>query len=355
MSIWNLSISTGYTFLYWVDLTTGTVVTTQKGFSVSITENRQFQAVLRKKHYEIALNPDGNGSVSYSGQTPYYWEDTIDLQAVADEHWYFVEWTGVASENIADKENPNTTLTIRGDSIISARFEQNDYSINLSASPVAHGTTKIITSQESYHFGDLITVQANPRAGKVFHSWTIEANATKTSQSSYADNPFSFNLTGNAKLTAKFEPMEWNVTHSVIVVDEYQEPVDGAFGGRILGGKKFDDEDIAEFGISLSNGYKLFRWKNEDNGEFLSSENVYSHEMLANLNLTALVKRREYQAELVTSPSVGGNAMWGDNFISEKFTKEDLSYGDEIEISATAVEWISLRKMGSHWSNLIIA
>ena len=131
--------------------------------------------------------------------------------------------------------------------------------------------------------------------------------------------------------------------------------MDGAFGGRILGGKKFYDEDIAEFGISLSNGYKLFRWKNEDNGEVLSSENVYSHEMLANLNLTALVKRREYQAELVTSPSVGGNAMWGDNFISEKFTKEDLSYGDEIEISATAVEWISLRKMGSHWSNLIIA
>ena len=329
---------TGYTFLYWVDLNTGTVVTTQKGFSVSITENRQFQAVLRKKHYEFALNPDGNGSVSYSGQTPYYWEDTIDLQAVADEHWYFVEWTGVASENIADKENPNTTLTIRGDSIISARFEQNDYSINLSASPVAHGTTNIITSQESYHFGDLITVQANPRAGKVFHSWTIEANATKTSQSSYSDNPFSFNLTGNAKLTANYEPMEWNVTHSVIVVDEYQEPVDGAFGGRILGGKKFYDEDIAEFGISLSNGYKLFRWKNEDNGEVLSSENVYSHEMLANLNLTALVKRREYQAELVTSPSVGGNAMWGDNFISEKFTKEDLSYGDEIEISATAVD-----------------
>jgi hypothetical protein len=132
--------------------------------------------------------------------------------------------------------------------------------------------------------------------------------------------------------------MEWNVTHSVIVVDEYQEPVDGAFGGRILGGKKFYDGDIAEFGISLSNGYKLFRWKNEDNGEVLSSENIYSHEMLANLNLTALVKRREYQAELVTSPSVGGNAMWGDNFISEKFTKEDLSYGDEIEISATAVD-----------------
>ena len=70
----------------------------------------------------------------------------------------------MASENIADKENPNTTLTIRGDSIISARFQQNHYSINLSASPVAYGTTKIITSQETYHFGDLITVQANPRA-----------------------------------------------------------------------------------------------------------------------------------------------------------------------------------------------
>ncbi|MDC3282907.1 hypothetical protein OAU80_02415, partial [Opitutales bacterium] len=230
----------------------------------------------------------------------------------------------------------NTTLIVRGDSIISAIFKQNDYSINFSAYPIAHGTTKVINNLEAFHFGDLITVQANPRAGKVFHSWTIEANATKASQSSYADNPFNFNLTGNAKLTARFEPMEWNVTHSVIVVDEFQEPVDGAFGGRILGGKTFYDEDIAEFGISLSNGYKLFRWKNEDNGEILSSESIYSHEMFANLNLTALVKRREYQAELVTSPAIGGNAMWGDNFISEKFDKDDLSYGEEIEISATA-------------------
>ena len=118
---------TGYTFLYWVDLDSGEIVTTQKAFSTIITYSRNFQAVLRKNHYQIDLSANEGGSSEMNATYPYYWGDTISLLATPDEHWEFYKWTGVGSEHLENEFFPSTSLTIQKDSAINAEFRPKDY------------------------------------------------------------------------------------------------------------------------------------------------------------------------------------------------------------------------------------
>ena len=328
---------TGYTFLYWVDLDSGEIVTTQKAFSTIITYSRNFQAVLRKNHYQIDLSANEGGSSEMNATYPYYWGDTISLLATPDEHWEFYKWTGVGSEHLENEFSPSTSLTIQKDSAINAEFRPKDYTLTISFEPDGYGGYSSI--ENIYNYGNIAEIEAIPRAGKLFHGWKIDANATLESNYSNTSNPAQFTILGNAKLTALFKSKEYNISYQVVVEDEFGLPQDGIFGGRILGRETAEDEEVVEFHISLANGYKLDHWRNEANQDIvLSTETIYTHEMLADLNLTAVVTERKYEVDLKISPSVGGNAQLNDFPVSESLLRDDFSYGDDINISAYAEE-----------------
>ena len=122
----------------------------------------------------------------------------------------------------------------------------------------------------------------------------------------------------------------------MVVVDEFNEIQNNVSGGRILGGKSFYDEDIAEFAISLSNGYKLKHWLDADTNSTLSTEKIYKHTMLSDLNLTAIVTQRKYEVDLKISPSIGGYAQLNDYVVSENLTRNDFVYGSQVSVTATA-------------------
>lgn len=327
---------TGYTFLYWVDLDSGQIVTTQKNFTISITTARNFQAVLRKKFYQLDVSANQGGTSEMNASYPYYWGDKISLLATPDEHWEFFRWSGVGSEHLDDNKSASTFLTIQQDSALFAEFKPKGYSLDIAISPSGYGGHSSIES--SYNFGDTIEIEARPRSGKLFHSWSIDYNASIASNYTTQSNPAHFVLYGPAKLTAKFESKQYIVTPKVVVFDEFDAVKDGVYGGRILGigDDPFYDEDTAEFAISLANGYKLKHWRNEVTGEILSAERVYKHKMLSDLNLTAVVTERKYEVDLKISPGIGGEALLNDSFISESYYRDNFSYGKQINLSASA-------------------
>lgn len=327
----------GYNFLYWVDLDSGQIISSQKSFTGSFTSDKNFQAVFRKEYYQLNILDHIGGTFEINSTAPFYWGDKINLVAVPNDHWQFLRWTGVGSEHLDNNNSSSTTLTIQKDSSISAEFKPKEYNLGISVSPSGYGVYSSV--DETYNFGDLVEILATPRSGKLFHSWSINTNLSLANGYSSTTNPAQFFVSGDAELTANFVSKQYTVSYQVVVVDDFGATVEEAYGGRILGGENFYDEDIAEFAISLANGYKLKYWRDEaEPTTQLSTEKVYKHTMLSDLNLTAVVTERKYEVDLKISPSNGGSALVNNYYVSESFNQDDFAYGSEITLSANPNE-----------------
>jgi hypothetical protein len=276
-----LNISEGYSLLHWVDLTTGLPISTQNNLSFSATHDRNIQILLRKLHYQLELSQATGGSSEIQTSSPFYWRDQIEVSATPDDHWEFVRWTGIGSENLDDIYSPHTILNIKKDSSLKAEFRKKGYSLTVHSNPIGFGGFSNIGS--SYNYGDIVTIQATPIEGKLFDNWNINANASFNNNSNSTSSSASFIIKGDADLTANFSSKKYSVAYQVVV---YENDIiqNGIFGGRILGGKEFYDGDDAEFTVSLANGFRLKHWQIEkEEPEIKSTEKITSTACLKTL------------------------------------------------------------------------
>ena len=126
---------------------------------------------------------------------------------------------------------------MRNDSQITAEFQPKGYTLATTSTPLTYGGFSTI--ENSYNFGDTVEVEAIPKQGKLFHSWSLDSNLSFTNGSSNTSNPASFTISGNTNLTAKFVSKEYSVAYQVVVVDEFNEIQNNVSGGRILGVRVF--------------------------------------------------------------------------------------------------------------------
>jgi hypothetical protein len=347
----DLNLSAGYSLLNWVDLDTGLNISSQNNLSFSATHDRNIQVLLRKLHYQLELSQTTGGSYVIQTSSPFYWRDEVVISTTPNNHWVFDRWTGVGSENLDDPYSPQTILNIEKDSSLKAEFKKKKYSLTVHANPSSFGGFSSI--ENFYNYGDVVTIQATPRVGKVFDNWSINANASFSDDSNSTSSSASFVIEGDADLTANFSSQKYTVTYQVVVVEENNIVQDGIYGGRILGGKEFYDEDIAEFSVSLANGFKLKHWQIEkEEPEIKSTEKIYKHLMLEDLNLTAVVEKRKYEIDVSVTPVGGGSATLNDYFTSVRLTQNDFSYGEDVNITATPVEGFRFVKWGVTGTNL---
>ncbi len=109
----------GWTFSHW----TGAVVTDNK---LTITGDTTVTAHFSPIEYTLTVqvDPADSGTVSRNPDSvTYHYGDEITLTPIANPDWTFSHWTGpVASDN---------TLTIMGDTLVTANFMKSDYQIFL--------------------------------------------------------------------------------------------------------------------------------------------------------------------------------------------------------------------------------
>ena len=329
----DLTLNQGYTLLYWIDLDTGLTITSQRQLSFTATSDRNINVILRKLHYQLEISQTVGGSSSVHSESPFYFRDPIQISAFPDDHWEFFRWTGIGSENLDDHHSSHTILSIEKDSSLQPEFKKKEYILSVNSFPEDYGGFSSI--ENSYNYGDIVTIQAIPREGKLFERWEIDGNITIAEESEATNNPTSFVVKGNnASIRGIFKSKQYSVSYRVIVVDENGTEDKGAFGGRVIGGTTFEDEDIAEFSYSLSNGYRFKYWQIENGGaSFKSTDKIYEHQMLGDLNLTAVVSQRKYEVGVELSPASGGKVTLND--LDDNLSQSGFSYGENIRISAT--------------------
>jgi hypothetical protein len=122
--------------------------------------------------YNLTTTAGANGSVVVPGEGNYSYNkgEIVNIAAVPDECYQFVNWTG-DHQQIADRDSAYTTITMRNDYSIQANFEPRPYTLELSVWGPLPATPGDPSGAGTYDCGTNASIQANPREGFVFDYW----------------------------------------------------------------------------------------------------------------------------------------------------------------------------------------
>jgi len=110
----------GWHFVEW----TGNHEGTEEKITMIIEDDMHITAVFEEEieYYELTVNVEGEGTVEVEPEQEYYEEDTeVELTALPEEGWYFVEWTG---DYEGDGEENTLNITMNSDINLTAHFEE---------------------------------------------------------------------------------------------------------------------------------------------------------------------------------------------------------------------------------------
>jgi len=190
------SPNTGWTFTGWSGDATGI----ENPLEVTITGNTNINANFTDEYsLVVTVDPADSGTVTVAPeQTVYHYGDEITLTATAETGWAFSGWTGDATGT----ENP-LTMTIQGNTSITANFTQIEYALTVTVDPVDSGSVLADPTQDFYHYGDQVTLTATADPDWDFTNWSGDADGT--------DNPLIITILGETNITANFEQVIFRI------------------------------------------------------------------------------------------------------------------------------------------------
>jgi hypothetical protein len=175
----------------------------------------------------ISSTPGGEVTTPGEGRHIYDAEAVVNLFAVPDEHYRFVEWTGDVS-TIADVYDASTTITMYDSYSITANFELEEGWCSLIISSTEGGTVIEPSEGTSIHVvGTMVNLVANPDPGYQFTNWSGDvdtvADVDAAETTIIVDNPYS--------ITANFELKEglYSLTTSSTPGGSVTTPGEGTF------------------------------------------------------------------------------------------------------------------------------
>jgi hypothetical protein len=234
--------------------------------------------------HTLTVSKDGEGTTDPAVGTHSYDEGTVvDLSADPATGWHFVEWQGpVASSGSAD-----TTVTIEGDTEVTAIFERNEY--ELLVDHTGEGSTTP-SGTSSHLFEDVVDLTAVPATGWHFVEWDGPVDDE-------FDPTTTVEIMDNTHVTASFERNEYNLT-----VDHTGE---GSTTPDGISSHLF--EDVVDLSAVPATGWHFVEWDGPVDDEFDPTTTV---EILNTTYVTAEFARNEYEL-VVDYVGIGNTVPFG--------------------------------------------
>jgi uncharacterized repeat protein (TIGR02543 family) len=140
--------------------------------------------------FPLTVNIVGSGSVTKNPDTPeYLFAEVVTLTATTKPGWTFTGWSGGATGT----NNP-LTVTITGNTSITANFTLDEYSLAIIVEPTGSGTVNVAPVKATYHYGDEVTLTPTANHGWTFASWSGNTTVTEN----------KLTITKNTNITANF-------------------------------------------------------------------------------------------------------------------------------------------------------
>ncbi len=195
------SAATGSQFTGWSGSVadSGSATTT-----VTITDDTTLTANFDLGQYALTMvtSGSGNGTISpVAGIYAYDYGEVVTITATAGKESTFGGWTGP----VADAGAATTTVTITGDTTVTAAFNLNQYTLTMATSGTGVGGTTPPAGDHTYDYGEVVTISATAGTGSSFSSWTgpvADAGAATT----------TVTITGDTTVTAAFNLNQYTLT-----------------------------------------------------------------------------------------------------------------------------------------------
>jgi subtilisin family serine protease len=239
----------GYRFVSWTgdvdDIADVQAATTTITIRAASTITANFEEIPR---YDLAINSTASGSVTGPGEGTFtYYEGTaVDLIAEPEEGYRFVNWTGDV-DDIADVQAATTTITIKGDSTITANFEEiprYDLAISSTAGGSVTGPGE---GTFTYDDGTVVDLIARPEGAYGFVNWTGDVDDIADVQAATT----TITIRGNSTITANF-------------IAQYELTIDSTDGGSVSepgeGTFACDEGTVVDLVAEAEEGYRFVNW-----------------------------------------------------------------------------------------------
>jgi hypothetical protein len=168
--------------------------------------DKNVTAKFTKIEYTLKINvsPTGCGSVNVSKPAPYYYNDTVELTAVAsNSSWSFSYWsisnaTYPPTGSINSTQNPVTIIMDNNKMVTAVFVEAPAVQYNLTISVTGNGATNPAVGSYMYGEGTVVSVTAIPESGWMFDHWVLDDNYVGST------NPYNVTMNSNHTLEAVF-------------------------------------------------------------------------------------------------------------------------------------------------------
>ncbi|MFW5946458.1 MAG: InlB B-repeat-containing protein [Candidatus Natronoplasma sp.] len=204
-------------FLEWSGENSTVDDTTANQTTIEMLDNYTLTAVFNVNTYDLTIDSTDGGNVTEPGEGTYTYDsgETVSLEAVPDEGYSFVEWTG-DNGTIADTTSNQTTIDMLSNYTITAEFSPITYGLTINSTQGGNVTTPG-EGTFIYQHGTTVDLEAVADQDSSFIEWSGE-NGTIADPTS---NQTTIEMLENYNITAEFlqEPF-----FDVQIID-YDDPV----------------------------------------------------------------------------------------------------------------------------------
>jgi hypothetical protein len=218
--------------------------------TITIESETEVTAVFEPVAFPLTINVEGEGTVEeeiiQSKTTDYPLGTVVELTAIPDSSWAFVEWEG----DIESTENP-VEITIDEPKTVTVIFDRT-FSLSTISVPEEGGTVE--PSGGEYVRDTSFDVEAIPNNGWRFVEWRGDFTGTT--------NPFNLTMNGNKTLEAHFELQAFTLDTSTVGMGEIL--LDVLVGSETDEGYEFDS--VVELTAVADEGWEFVEWQGDVSG-----------------------------------------------------------------------------------------
>ncbi len=281
----------GWTFSGW----TGDLTSSDNPLVVTVHNNMSLTANYTQDEYTLTIT-SAHGTVALDPQQDtYHYGDEVSLTVTQDPGWTFSGWTG----DLTSSDNP-LVVTVHNNMSLTANYTQDEYTLTITS---AHGTVALDPQQDTYHYGDEVSLTVTQDPGWTFSGWTGDLTSS--------NNPLVVTVHNNMSLTANYTQDEYTLTitsaHGTVALDPQQDT--------------YHYGDEVSLTVTQDPGWTFSGWT----GDLTSSDNPLVVTVHNNMSLTANYTQDEYT---LTITSAHGTVALDPQ-------QDTYHYGDEVSLTST--------------------
>jgi len=319
----------GYEFVNWTEGTK--IASSNASYTFTVNASRtlvaNFKSLPVNCDVTLVASPEAGGTVSGGGS--FVVGSSVTVKASTSKGYEFVNWTN-GSKVVSSSQA--YTFTVNAATTLVANFKSipQQYSVSLSASPVAGGT---VSGGGSYTEGSEVNVRATAAKNYEFVNWTEGTKVVSTSPG------YTFTLNGNKTMVANFKAASAQNTLTLS-----STPL---FGGNTLGAGKYAPGTTVTISAVPEQGYEFVNWTE---GITVVNTSV-NYKFTLNSDRSLVANFREIPAthslSVTAVPAAGGTVSGGGTF----------TQGASVTVTATPakgyefVNWTEGTKVASTSAN----